>query len=425
MNSSMMDFLAAQDRTRRERGIVRATRIRSGALDLASNDYLGLSRDPRVLAAAHAALDTHGAGARASRVVTGTSAAHEELEAELCALTGQPSALGFASGYAANLGVIAALGGPDLLLVLDAHIHASVHDAAKLARCEVQFVPHGDVDAVRDALRHRSLPRALVVVESIYSVLGDAADVVALARVCAESDAVLLVDEAHGLGVIGGGRGGVHAAGLAGADHVYLTATMSKALGTQGGAVLGPVELREHLVNRARSFIFDTGVTPAAAAGAAEACRIIAAEPERVDQLAANADAIARVCGIPRAAGPVQSIPCPSAEVARVTTERVGERGVLVGCFRPPSVPDGISRIRITANGALTLDAATAAATLVRAEFDAVCATEPNLDEGGAVRATEPHAAAGGAAETVVAETVEAHRAAPAQTTAAAGGGPA
>lgn len=377
MSASMKDFLAAQDDKRHQRGIIRSTRIRSGTIDLASNDYLGLARDPRVLAAAHAALDAHGAGARASRVVTGTCPAHEELEAQLCALTGRPSALVFASGYAANLGVVAALGGPDLLLVLDAHIHASVHDAAKLARCAVEFVPHGDLDAVRDALRRRTLPRALVVVESIYSVLGDAADIGSLAQVCAESDAVLLVDEAHGLGVVGEGRGGVPAAGLAGADHVYVTATMSKALGTQGGAVLGPVELREHLVNRARSFIFDTGLTPAAAAGAAEACRIIAAEPERVARLGANADAIARVCGIPRAAGPVQSIPCPSADIALAATERLGERGVLVGCFRPPSVPDGISRIRITANGALTLDEATAAATLVRAEFDAACAAVP------------------------------------------------
>ncbi|MFN8098368.1 MAG: 8-amino-7-oxononanoate synthase [Dermatophilaceae bacterium] len=374
MTGSMDAFLAERAAWRAERGIRRATRVKTGMVDLASNDYLGLAHDPRVIAAAHAALETSGAGARASRVVTGTSPAHEELEAEICSLTGGSSALAFSSGYAANVGVITAVGGRDLLLVLDAHIHASIHDAARLSRAAVEFVPHGDVDAVRVALAGRSQPRALVVVESVYSVLGDAADLAALAQVCADHDATLLVDEAHGVGVLGAGRGGVHAAGLAGAPDVYVTATMSKALGSQGGAVLGPPALREHLVNTARTFIFDTGLTPAAAAAASAACRIIAAEPERVGRLHANADVIAAVCGIPRAAGPVQSIPCPTAEIARDATDRAGERGVLVGCFRPPSVPDGISRVRLTATAAVAVDTVRDAATVVHHVFTDACA---------------------------------------------------
>lgn len=374
MSASMAAFLAARAQWRADRGIRRSTGVRAGTIDLAANDYLGLARDERVLAAGHRALDRYGAGARASRVVTGTTIAHEELEGEICSLTGASAALAFSSGYAANVGVITALGGPDLLLVLDAHVHASIHDAARLSRSVVEFVPHGDIEAVRAAVAGRTEPRALVVVESVYSVLGDAADIAGLGAVCAAHDATLLVDEAHGIGVLGGGRGGVHAAGLAGAEHVYVTATMSKALGAQGGAVLGTPALREHLVNTARTFIFDTGLTPAAAASASQACRIIAAEPDLVGRLHANADVIAGVCGIPRAAGPVQSLPCPTAEVARVAAVRAGERGVLVGCFRPPSVPDGISRVRLTASAGLSVEAVRSAADIVREEYAAACA---------------------------------------------------
>lgn len=253
------------------------TRTRAGIVDLASNDYLGLVRDPRVLAAAHTALDVHGAGARASRVVTGTTPAHDDLEAEICSLTGQPSARA-----AMGMPPMSASSPPSAAPTSSsccADVHASIHDASRLSRATVEFVPHGDVDAVAALLAGRSQPRALVVVESVYSVLGDAADIGALASVCRDHDAALLVDEAHGIGVLGEGRGGVYAAGLAAADHVYVTATMSKALGAQGGAVLGPATLRDHLVNTARTFIFDTGLSPAAAAAAAAACRIVATEP--------------------------------------------------------------------------------------------------------------------------------------------------
>jgi 8-amino-7-oxononanoate synthase len=162
----------------------------------------------------------------------------------------------------------------------------------------------------------------------------------------------------------------VHAAGLAGAEHVVLTATMSKALGSQGGAVLGSPALREHLVNTARSFIFDTGLTPAAAAAAAAACRIVTTEPQRIAAVARNASLIAELCGIPRAAGAVQSLPLPSADIATRVTDRLRESGVLVGCFRPPSVPDGISRLRMTATAALKPAQVARAAELVVAVVD-------------------------------------------------------
>ncbi|MGF9661181.1 8-amino-7-oxononanoate synthase [Arthrobacter crystallopoietes] len=386
----MQRWLEDQARVRRRRGIVRQAAVRTGAagpapsgsvppeasrptarpvLDLASNDYLGLSTDLRPKAAAIGAIDRYGTGARASRVVTGTLPVHAELEAELCRLTGQPAALAFSSGYAANLGVLTALGGPGTLLLSDEHSHASLIDAARLSRSPVEVFPHGDLAALRTMLAARTQPRAVVVVESIYSVLGDAADLAETARLCAEHDALLVVDEAHGIGVAGGGRGAVHAAGLAGADHVVLTATLSKALGAQGGAVLGSGALREHLVNTARSFIFDTGLAPASAAAAAEACRIIAAEPQLAGRVLSNAAVLALGCGVPQAAGAVQSVPVGDPERAASIAAELEAAGVLVGCFRPPSVPDGISRLRLTARADFTAEETSRAAELVTARL--------------------------------------------------------
>jgi 8-amino-7-oxononanoate synthase len=367
--TAMRDWLAHTADLRQRRGIIRrADRVASvggSTVDLASNDYLGLATDPRLKAAAVGAIERDGTGARASRVVTGTVDAHLELERELCALTGQRAALVFSSGYLANLGILTALGRPGALVLTDQHVHASLIDAARLSRATVETFGHGDLTELRSALANRTVPRAIVVVESIYSVLGDACDLTATAALCAEHDALLVVDEAHGIGVAGEGRGGVHAAGLADAEHVVLTATMSKALGAQGGAVLGSPTLREHLVNTARSFIFDTGLAPAASAAAAAACRIVAAEPHRVEALHRNAALIAEICGVHRAAGAVQSLPIRTPEAAAGITDRLRESGVLVGCFRPPSVPDGVSRLRMTANAALEPAQVSRAAQLI------------------------------------------------------------
>jgi 8-amino-7-oxononanoate synthase len=374
---------AAADRVRdarvRRDDVSRNAESRGGLLDLASNDYLGLAGDARVKAAAIAATSRFGTGARASRVVTGTTLLHAELEHELAALTGQPACLVFSSGYTANLGIVTALGDPATLLITDAHIHASLIDGARLSRSPVQICPHGDLDALEALLRARAAPRAVVLVESIYSVLGDAADLHATAALCARYDALLVVDEAHGIGVAGAGRGAVHAAGLAGAEHVAMTVTLSKSLGAQGGAVLGSELLREHLVNSARTFIFDTALAPAAAAAAAAACRVIAAEPERVQELHRVADAIAGAAGIERAAGAVQSIPVGRPQDALAAAQRMYEAGVLVGCFRPPSVPDGISRLRLTARAGVDAEEAAAASAAAAA---AAAAKAPSATAG-------------------------------------------
>ena len=346
------DWLRDRREQRAEAGLRRRLRPLGGrCVDLASNDYLGLSRDPRVVAAARDALDAFGTGSRASRLVTGTLGVHEELERELCALTGQPAALAFSSGYAANTGVLTALGDADTLIVSDAHAHASLVDGARLSRSPVRIARHSDVAHVAELLAERCETRAIVVVESVYSVRGDHAPLLELAKICRDRNALLLVDEAHGIGVAGRGRGLVHELGLAGSPHVALTVTLSKALGAQGGAVLGSSALREHLVNTACPFIFDTALAPTSAAAAAEAARIIRAEPALVDRLHDRARFVADTLCIPLARAAVQSVPVPTPEAALHAVEELRERGISVGCFRPPSVPDGISRLRITASG--------------------------------------------------------------------------
>ena len=343
------DWLAAEAAARETAGLRRTLRPRppeGATTDLAGNDYLGLSRDPSVMEAAATAARRWGAGAGASRLVTGTLELHAQLERELAAYLRQPAALVFSTGYHANLGVVAALGGRDALVVSDAHVHASLVDAVRLSRSEVEVVGHRDVSAVGAALAAAGDRRTLVLAESVYSVLGDAAPLEALADLCERYDALLVVDEAHGLGVRGPGL--VAELGLAGRPHVVVTATLSKALGSQGGVVLGPEPLVDHLVNRARPFIFDTGLAPASAGAALEALRQLRARPELSHTVRRRMDDLAAVLGVAPSAGAVLSVPMPSPQAAVAAQAAALAQGVTVGCFRPPSVPDGVSRLRIT-----------------------------------------------------------------------------
>ncbi|MGO4598061.1 8-amino-7-oxononanoate synthase [Terrabacter sp. 2RAF25] len=358
------------------------------ALDLASNDYLGLSQDERVVAAAHDALRRYGASATASRLVTGTLPVHRGLEAALCRLTGQPSALAFSTGYAANLGVLTAMSGRGAEILLDAHAHASLHDAARMSRVPYATFAHNDPADLDRELAARSDRRLVVAVESVYSVLGDAAPLAAIVEVCRRHDALLIVDEAHGIGVRGGGHGLVHELGLLGAGDVVVTVTLSKALGSQGGAALGSTAVRNHLVNAARPFIYDTGLAPAAAGAATAAADIVANEPSLADAVRDNARVIATVCGIDQAAGAVQSLSMPSPDAAVAACLDLRAQGVLVGCFRPPSVPDGISRLRVTARADLTGEDLLQAARLV-----ARAARDHGLSPGGAAAVEGPRAA--------------------------------
>ena len=371
MTESVWDrWLVGRAELRTARGTVRTDPLlrtvdTTTVLDLASNDYLGLARDPRVVAAGVAALERWGASASASRLVTGTLPVHRELEQALVELTGQPAALAFSTGYAANLGTLTALSGRGSRILLDAHAHASLHDAARLSRAPYETFRHNDVADLQGLLRAYPDERVVVAVESIYSVLGDAAPLVEIVETCARHGALLVVDEAHGIGVAGGGRGLVHELDLVGSPDVVVTATLSKSLGSQGGAVLGSAAIRDHLVNTARSFIFDTALAPAAAGAAAAAAAIVARDPGLAVRVRTNAAIVSRTCGIDQAAGAVQSVPMPSPESAVAAARALREMGVLVGCFRPPSVPDGVSRLRVTARADLTPDDVAHAAELV------------------------------------------------------------
>jgi 8-amino-7-oxononanoate synthase len=351
-------WLAPHADRRRAAGLRRELRPRAAdepLLDLAGNDYLGLATDPRVVDGAVRAARTWGAGATGSRLVTGTTALHTELEAELAAFTGAEAALVFSSGYAANLGVLTALAGPDALIVSDAANHASLVDACRLSRARVVVVPHDDPAAVDAALAARTEARALVVTESVNSVDGGLAPLGALHRLCRRHGALLVVDEAHGLGVVGpGGRGLLAEAGLAGADDVVATATLSKALGSQGGAVLAPAAVVAHLVDSARSFIFDTGLAPAAAGAALAALHVLREEPQRPESVLRAAAGLAAAAGVPAPPSAVVAVVLGEPDVAVAAARRCAERGLRVGCFRPPSVPEGTSRLRLTARATLT-----------------------------------------------------------------------
>lgn len=355
-------WIEEQARARRRAGLVRTLRPRaadSPLLDLAGNDYLGLARHPEITRSAAEAARAWGAGSTGSRLVTGTTELHTTLERELAEFCGFEAALVLATGYAANLAAVTTLAPHGSLLVSDAGNHASLIDGCRLARGTTQVVAHADPDAVRKALgTHRGV--AVVVSDTVFSVDGDAAPLGRLAAAAREYGAGLVLDDAHGLGVLGeGGRGAAHAAGLAGAPDVVVTATLSKSLGSQGGVVLGPAAVIAHLVNAARTFIFDTGLAPAAVGAALAALRLLRREPGRAararevsltlyERLTAEGFEAVR----PDAA--VVSVRAPSPDAAVRWAADCRAEGLSVGCFRPPSVPDGVSRLRITANAALT-----------------------------------------------------------------------
>nr|WP_238338408.1 aminotransferase class I/II-fold pyridoxal phosphate-dependent enzyme [Pedococcus badiiscoriae] len=326
--------------------------FKSGELvDLAGNDYLGLRRHPAVIAGAVAAAETYGGGAGASRLVTGTLELHEELEHALARLTGAPSALVLSTGYHANLAVLTSLADAETLIVSDAHAHASLIDGARLSRAAVAVSRHNDLDHVRELLAGRTQPRAVVVVESVYSVLGDAAPLGALADLSQELGAVLVVDDAHGLGVVGErGEGGAAQAGIIARDHVVVTVTLSKSLAAQGGAVLAHAAVRDHLVNTGRPFIYDTGLAPAAAGAALGALDVLATDAHLPAAVRANAALLADACGVDTPAGAVLSVTMPGPAEALAAVAVAEERGIRIGCFRPPSTPDGSSRLRLTAH---------------------------------------------------------------------------
>lgn len=363
MTDAPLAWLADNASARQSAGLRRTLRARQPhevLIDLASNDYLGLTRHPAVVAAGVDALRVWGAGSTASRLVVGSTALHASFEAALAEFIGCQAALVFSSGYLANLGAVTALIGDGDLIVSDALSHASLVDACRLSRARVVVTPHRDVASVDTALAAGQWRRALVVTDSVFSADGDLAPLGELHRVVRRHGAVLLIDDAHATGVVGpGGRGAVAAAGLTDKPDVVITTTLSKSLGSQGGAVLGSRALIAHLVDTARAFIFDTGLTPVAVATAAAALELVVADPalaQRARDNATRLHELAAAAGfettVPAAA--VVSVVIGQPEAALASADLMAAHGLRVGCFRPPSVPAGTSRLRLTARADLT-----------------------------------------------------------------------
>ena len=307
----------------------------------ASNDYLGLTQHPAVLAAAHAALDRSGAGSGSARLIVGGRPVHRELEDELAAWKGQDRAVLFATGFAANLGVLSVLGGAGTTILSDELNHASIIDGCRLSRSEVAVYRHGDLDALSGLLA--GTDRAVVVTDTVFSMDGDTADLVALAAVCADHGALLVLDEAHAvLGPEPPADGGAE---------VLRVGTLSKTLGSLGGFVAGPAALVDLLVNRARSYIFTTASTPADTAAALAALRVLRS-PEGSERVARLQSLVDRV----RPGHPSPIIPVVLGDAGRAVAASATllARGLLVPAIRPPTVPPGSSRLRITLSAAHT-----------------------------------------------------------------------
>ncbi len=373
-----------------EAGLRRRTRLVSGpqgahvmldgrsVLLLCSNNYLGLADHSRVKEAAVAAAERWGAGAGGSRLVSGTMTIHQRLEERLAAFKGSERALVFGSGYLANLGVLQALGTEGTLICSDELNHASIVDGCRLARARTAVYAHNDVEHLRWLLERAPERDALVVTDSVFSMDGDLAPLEELGELTAARGARLIVDEAHATGCVGpGGRGAVAEAGLDGAEHVVIVGTLGKALGSYGAFVASSALVRELLVNTARPFIFSTAPPPAALGGALAALELLSEEPERVAQLQSRArtlcDELARE-GFDVAGSSTQIVPLVVGEArqAMAICEAALELGVFAQAIRPPTVPEGTSRLRLAVMASHTKEELREAArTLGRAALKA------------------------------------------------------
>lgn len=323
-------------------------------INFCSNDYLGLAGDPRVAAAASRALQ-HGTGSGASALVSGYNREHAALEEALAAAVAQPRALLFSSGWAANLGLMRALIGRQDTLIADELNHASLIDGGRLSGAHTLRVPHADTAAFAAALARAREGQTLVATDSVFSMDGDVADIAALSELCSAHGAALLVDDAHGFGVLGDGRGVLfHGAGEAPAVDIYM-AGFGKALGTAGAFVAGSETLIEYLIQRARTFVFSTAPPPALAAATRAALAVVLGDEgsERRAGLAAHIarfrhGCAARGIALAPSATAIQPLLLGAETRALAVSQALFERGYWVAAIRPPTVPAGTARLRIT-----------------------------------------------------------------------------
>lgn len=322
-------------------------------LSFCSNDYLGLADHPEIVAAGIAGLRQYGMGAAASALLSGHSAAHQRLEAELARFVGLPAALSFSNGYMANLGVIGALVGSGDTVVVDRLAHASLIDGARLSGASLKVFPHNDSARLAQVLARCPDGRRLVVTDAVFSMDGDLAPLGELATVCAQHDAWLLVDDAHGLGVLGPhGSGSLAQAGVA-APHVIYMGTLGKAAGVAGAFVAGEPSLIAWITQRARTYMFTTANPPALAVATSASLALMAGDDWRRERLRALAAQLRQgLAGLPWTLLPsstaIQPLIVGDNAVTRALAAALLEQGLWVPAICPPTVPRGSARLRIS-----------------------------------------------------------------------------
>jgi 8-amino-7-oxononanoate synthase len=349
--------LAELDRQHLRRALVETRRTdgiwmeRDGRrlLSFSCNDYLNLSQHPAVKEAAIAAIREHGAGSGASRLVTGNHPLFAALETRLARLKETEASCVFGSGYLANSGIIPALAGADDLVLIDEFAHACLWAGARLARSTVLPFRHNDVAHAEELLaqqrrRHR---HALILTDGVFSMDGDLAPVAALGELARHHDAWLMTDDAHGIGVIGGGRGSGFAHGHK-ADVPLQMGTLSKAIGSYGGYVCASRPVVELIQNRARTLIYSTALPAAAVAAALAALDVIERDPAYAARPLAKAKAFTRRVGLPEAQSPIVPIVIGEAQATLRASRMLADQGFLVVAIRPPTVPEGTARLRLS-----------------------------------------------------------------------------
>ena len=328
-------------------------------LSFCSNNYLGLANHPRVIAALKKGAERYGVGAGASHLVSGHSRAHHALEEELADFVGTERALLFSTGYMANLGVISALTDRHDVIFEDRLNHASLIDAAHLTRAKVRRYPHVNVDRLADMLAQARRP-GLITTDAVFSMDGDITPLPELLALARQRGARLLADDAHGLGVLGeNGRGTFEHLSLRPTSPAILMGTLGKALGTFGAFVAGEAELVETLIQQARTYIYTTALPPAVAEATRASLRIVQEEPWRREHLHALVARFRRglaALGLKpgNSVTPIQPLILGSAAAALAASERLRAAGILVPAIRPPTVPEGSARLRITLSAAHT-----------------------------------------------------------------------
>lgn len=345
-------------------------------VNLAGNDYLGLTMHPLVREAAARAAREVGPSSTASRLLAGTVRLHADLEAQLAAWKGHPSALLFSSGYLAALGVVTVLAGREDLIVADRLSHACLLDAARLSGAKLQRYKHNDLDDARRLLAHRSnYRRCLLITESIFSMDGDQAPVRDLLQLAGDHESMLLVDEAHALGAAGPRGAGLTADLAMDSTQLITLGTLGKSLASAGGFVTCSIPLRELLINRARSFIFDTALPPPAVAAAQAALSLLQDHPDwpaSLQQRASDFSAALRSAGLRVMDGASHIVPIMIGESERAVQMACAlrTRGLLVGAIRPPTVPPHTARLRLSVSLAHSAHELADAAHLIQSVFE-------------------------------------------------------